>query len=79
VPSAGARRRDVRAAGDRRRLGDAELTLTTSLSDADIPTAPGPVENWMLTGARRDRVARTMPVTVDHGQQLRVGVALRRR
>jgi hypothetical protein len=28
----------------------------------------------MLTGARRRRVARTMPVTVDHGQQLRVGV-----
>src|SRR4051812_28004909 len=25
----------------------------------------------MLTGARRDRVARTMPVTGDHGQQLR--------
>jgi hypothetical protein len=31
----------------------------------------------MPTGARRARVARTMPVTVDHGQQLRVGVALR--
>jgi hypothetical protein len=26
----------------------------------------------MLTGARRDRVARTMPVTVDHGQQFAV-------
>ena len=54
-------------------------TLTAALFDAESSTVPGLVETWTLTCERNGRVAQTVPVMVDRGQQLRVDLTACRR